>query len=421
MKRVSGVILLVLLAAAVASCLRQSPPTDVLRGRLLVWHTWPEPYSAQLEASLETFSQVNPDVLVMSEYVDAARLEARFLDQTAAGLGPDLILGTTPTVVSLLADKGLLADLAPRIDPDAWPLYGLDALRVDDALHAVPVAASTKVLFYNSRYTDTVPLTLDDLITLARADQIAVLAADFEHSFWGIDAHGGEVSFQGGRPAVTAGLAEWLTWLQRAQKEPNIVITSDAVEAYELFADGFAAYFVGQSTLLPHLRERLGEANVGVALLPGALAETDTAGDSATTQTERLSGASGPPGSFLDLQLGVVSSVSTQDRLALALLGFITNPVQQRELAVSGLGYAPLNRRVRFDVRIPHAEAVIVRQSSIAAVVPLRDIPAFEQLLAIADDGFAQVLGGVVEPEEGARVIQQQLRQPPQLARNDDN
>ena len=138
MKRIATIMLFLLLTSAAASCFRQSPPSDVLRGRLLVWHTWPEPYSGLIEASLKSFTEVNPDVLVVSEYVDAARLEARFLDQTAAGLGPDLILGTTPAVVSRLVDQGLLIDLASDIDMTAWPLYGVDALRLDDALYAVP-------------------------------------------------------------------------------------------------------------------------------------------------------------------------------------------------------------------------------------------------------------------------------------------
>ncbi|MEZ4583422.1 MAG: hypothetical protein R3A10_17590 [Caldilineaceae bacterium] len=64
------IMLFLLLTSAVASCFRPGPPSDVLRGRLLVWHTWPEPYSGLIEASLKSFSEVNPDVLVVSEYVD---------------------------------------------------------------------------------------------------------------------------------------------------------------------------------------------------------------------------------------------------------------------------------------------------------------------------------------------------------------
>ena len=419
MKRIATIMLFLLLTSAAASCFRQSPPSDVLRGRLLVWHTWPEPYSELIEASLKSFTEVNPDVLVVSEYVDAARLEARFLDQTAAGLGPDLILGTTPAVVSRLVDQGLLIDLASDIDMTAWPLYGVDALRLDDALYAVPMAASTEVLFYNTRLTDAVPQTVDELLIEARNERITALAADFYSSFWGIDGHGGEVSFEHGKPAISAGLEEWLTWLQLAQKEPNILVSSNAAEAYELFAEGYAAYFIGQSTFLPQLREQLGEDTVGVALLPRATVETDAAGEDAGAQGTLPAEVTGPPGSFLELQVGVISTVSTQTPLALALLGFMTNPVQQRELATSGLGYVPLNRRVRFDVRIPRAEAVVVRQSSSAPIVPLADLPAFAQLQAIADDGYAQVLGGVVEPAEGARAIEQQLRQTAQLARED--
>ncbi len=375
-----------------------------------------------MDSFIDSFVEVNPDVVVVSEYVQADRLHGRFLDQTAAGLGPDLILGANATMVSQLIEPDLLAELTVSAEAKSqMQLQAMEALQIGGVLYGMPLAAYTQVLFYNKRHTDRIPATLDDMIELSRDENILALPADFYHSFWGVNGFSGQVIIEENSAEITDGVVEWLSWLQIAQKEPNIVVSGEVEEPYELFAGGYATYFIGRSTLLPYLREQLGEQQVGVALLPFIETVQPEPENSNTDALARLLGASNPAGSFLELEVGVVSKVSTQKTLAMALLDFLADPVQQRQLAASDLGFVPLNQRVRVDYRLPDAEATIMQQSRTAPVIALGDIENFTQLKQIADDGYAQVLGGVLEPSEGASYIRNEIRQTIGQALSDSN
>ena len=182
-----------------------------LQGTLLVWHTWPTPHGEMLTTSLNSFMEINPGVSVVSEYVPEDELLARFVDQAAAALGPDLIVGVTPPTVRELAGQNLLVDLAPY-EPDVSTLQvrAVDALRVDESLFGLPIAAYTQVLFYNKRKAERAPETLTEVLEMARSGHTFAFPAGFRHSFWGIRGLGGEISIDGTQVEITDGLGEWL-------------------------------------------------------------------------------------------------------------------------------------------------------------------------------------------------------------------
>ena len=430
LSRVGRWTLFILVALWLAGCgwaKRERP----LQGTLLVWHTWPASQGEALEAFFDSFMEINPGVTVVSEYVPLSDLFERFDDQAAAGLGPDLLIGVTPAMTRELAGKNLLTDLAPY-EPDVSNLLvrAVEALRVNagaealSPLFGLPVAAHTQVLFFNKKRVDQAPRTLNEVLEVARADQIIAFPSDFQHSFWGIRGFGGEILIDGGvssegvtdgyvrngaQVTIDGGLDEWLQWLQVAQKEPNIILSDDPEELFALFANGRATYYIGESTRLPLLRERLGEETVGVAYLPDNVQSTLTE-ENETIPGQELYGAEEPPGAFLDLEVAALSSISARKRLALELILFLTNPVHQRRLASKDLGYVPINQRVRFDHRLSASETTIVRQSGTAVIVSLQDIHLLERLSDIANAAYAQVLEGVLEPEEAAIQIQEALQ-----------
>jgi ABC-type glycerol-3-phosphate transport system substrate-binding protein len=424
-------VLLILAALWLTGCGRAAGQRQ-LQGTLLVWHTWPAPRGEALDAFFDSFMEINPAVTVVSEYVPLEDLLARFNDQAAAGLGPDLIIGVTPVMTRELAGENLLADLTPY-EPDVSNLSvrAVDALRVDvgteelSPLFGLPIAAHTQVLFFNKSRVKQAPQTLNEVLEVARNDQIVAFPSDFQHSFWGIRGFGGEIVIDGGVSAegvvdgyvrngaqvtIDGGLDEWLQWLQSAQKEPNIILSDDPDELYALFASGRATYYIGESIRLPQLREQLGEEAVGVAYLPDNVQPTLTEGSETSPPPQDLYGAGEPPGAFLDLEVAAVSNISARKKLALKLLLFLTNPVHQRRLASRDLGYAPINQRVRFDHRLSPSETTIVRQSGTAVIVSLQDIHLLERLSNISNAVYAQVLEGVLEPEEAAAQIQEALQ-----------
>lgn len=382
-----------------------------LQGTLLVWHTWPAPHGEMLTTSLDSFMEINPGVAVVSEYVPEDELQDRFVDQAAAGLGPDMIIGVTPTTVRALAGQNLLVDLAVyEADLSTLQIRAVDALRVNESLFGLPIAAYTQVLFYNTRHAERAPGTLTEVLEMARSGQTFAFPAGFRQSFWGIRGLGGEINIEGTQVEITDGLSEWLQWLLRAQKEPNMILSDDPDELYALFASGRATYYVGESIRLPQLREQLGDDMVKVAYLPDSLPPETEEETEETPQAEDIYGTSQPPGAFLELEVAALSRTSARKELALQLVLFLANPVHQRRLASSDLGHVPINQRVRYDHRLSASETIIVRQSATAVIVPLQDIHIQEQLSDIADGVYAQVMEGVLEPEDAVLQIEDELR-----------
>jgi arabinogalactan oligomer/maltooligosaccharide transport system substrate-binding protein len=412
MKRMLLLLVLLLHMFGAAACAPQRGARDDLRGTLLVWHTWSGPAGELMLAFFDSFMEINPEVMIVSEYVEEDRLVSRFLDQTEAGLGPDLLIGLRPAVVADLAAKARLSDLNDAsLDLADLNQEAVDALRMGEQLFGLPVATHTQVLFYNKRLANSAPTGLNDLITAAQEEQISALPVDFYHSYWGVHGFSGRLILQEDRVDVAGGVEEWLAWLQAAQKEPKIILSENQDELYEIFAAGQAAYLIGDSALLPDLRARLGEEQVGVAYLPANDLAIPPQEEDGSPDLQGLYRTVVPPGSFLELEVATLSQVSAQQPLGLALLKFLTNAVQQREIATSDLGYAPVNQRVRFDHRLSPAEMTLVRQSANAPIVPLHVVEAFTRLQRAADDGYAQVLGGVLEAGEGAERIRTLLNE----------
>ncbi len=377
-------ILVCILLLPACSFLETTPEGEVT-GTLLVWHTWPAPNDALLDELFDSYTAVNPHVTIVSEYVPTEDLEKRFSEQVVAGLGPDLIIGAELNIIRNLITDGHLNDLTHHnIDTEALLPQAVDALRVDDALYGLPIAAYTDVLYYNKEFVDNAPETLLELLEEAKAGQKIAIPTDFSDAYWGISAFNGEILGEDGSIIIDDGFVHWLSWLLRASEEPTIILNNNYPDLLQSFIDGEVAYLIGSSSDYPILTESLTPEQLGLALLPRVQDQ---------------------PGSFLELEIMVISQVTANENLAAELLSFLTNRTHQRLLALSGSGHIPINRQVNFDSRLAPTAAVLKDQSEATVIIPLTHVEIEDFLQEAGTEIFVQVLAGVLTPEDAAKQL----------------
>ncbi|MFN2302879.1 MAG: ABC transporter substrate-binding protein, partial [Anaerolineales bacterium] len=146
---------------ASASLIENSEDLDGVTVRLM--HPWPSETAVTLEEIALQFSLTNPWGVWVE--VDAYGSEALLL----SALQSDLQAGNTPGIIAVhpsqldnLGDTITTIDLSAYFDDPTWgfssedaedfiPLF-LDSFKKDDILHALPIAPSAMVLFYNKTW-----------------------------------------------------------------------------------------------------------------------------------------------------------------------------------------------------------------------------------------------------------------------------
>ncbi len=360
---------------------------EVPRVTLLAWHDWPEPQAAMLRDLLDDFTTIHPNVKIVVEYVSGKDFDAKFLNQARAGLAPDLILGPELYLLNDLIKADLLLNLLHfGLDGADLLPHTVEALMVEGKLYGVPFAAHTNILYYNKsklKATDQTgaaspPKTLDALLAEAKAGRRVALPTDFYHAYWGIKAFGGSMLDEKGQFALDETFSAWLQWLVKAQEEPLMILNNDYDALFNTFADGEAAYFVGNSADLLTLNERLGKGVLGTAVLP---------------RGPKASGA------LMDLEVLSISKQSVQTELCLEVVQFLINRVHQRKLAMGDFGQIPVSRSLRFDSRLLPVAATLSQQIRHTSIVPLVHARQQEDLFTVGDEIYLQVLGGELEPD----------------------
>lgn len=379
--------------------------TDGLHGPVLVWHNWEEPNAAILQGLFDDFMTIHPNVQIVNEYVDSDDFDEKFVQQMSIGLGPDLIIGLELSHLRELHELELLAKLSstPFEEQGLLP-HALDALRIGDHLYGVPFAAYTEILYYNKTLVEQPAKTFDELLQEARVGKQVALPMDFYHAYWGVRTLGDDLWDEGGNFQAESGLEEWVAWLLEAQKE-NIILSADYAELKRLFAEGHAAYLVGNSIALAEFRQVLGDDVVGVTMLPYRAVE----GEELDSVKDQISSRLGGAGGFLHLEVMAISNMSAQKQLSFNLIEFFTNRTHQRELAQYDLGQIPINLNVRFDPRFSPTQAMLIRQSVDTAIVSLQNVDLANILNDAGTDLYSQILEGVLLPEESNQFLQENI------------
>lgn len=389
-------VALLLLLVGVAGCTSTGRnDIDELEGQLLIWHNWnPGVEANALNTLIDGFSLIHPNVTIVREYVPNEELSVRFLDQTRAGLGPDLLIGVETSFIKEFIDARALQPLSVYT-PDTTNLKAetVEALTINGDLYAIPFSSYTNVLFYNRTLVTTPPpASVPDLLRAAQAGHRVGIPTDFYNAAWGIGSFGGKIFDEEGQLTLTqnAGFADWLTWLSTAQREPNIILSNDAEQLQQEFEQGELGYLIGSSYELPYLQATLGADAVGVALLPPF-------GDV-------------PAVPFLELETIAISRSSARADLGMEVAAFLINNTQQRRLAVSNLGRMPVSTGVgRVALRVDPLASELVQQRDNAIIVPLHLIQNEVRLFELGDAIYNQVLEGVLSPADAATLLSNEM------------
>lgn len=371
-----------ILCLGLAAC--ASPPTAT--GHLIVWHTWSEAEAPIIEQTLADFQQLYPNIHISVERKDYKTVLDEYAQASRAGLGPDVLIGLESVFAHLLYQNGLVVNLN-EVDID-WTVFDpatlQSAQRGDDVRVGVPLDAYVSVLFYNRSLIEQPPDSFAALQAVSEAGVKVGLPTTFYSSYWGITGLGGSV-LAGDELSSDSedALSDWLDWLVTFQQTPGAVLSPDIRALVDSFAQGDIALLVTDSLELASLEERLGSEQVGLATIPGFPEARP----------------------FSTVELMVVNSASAQEEAAALLINFMSNAAQQRKLARTTSGRAPVNRNVSLNPTLFPRVSMILQQHQTAVVPTTRQDDLINRLIVAGDPIYQQVLGGLIMPREGARLI----------------
>ncbi len=368
--------------------------------RVLIWHDWPDPEAQVLIELLEGYSELNPNLRLIIEYVPSGELESRFVEEVESGFGPDVVVGVD---ADRLADL-VAADSVRPITFEQSAGHGFDqlegramqAMAIDGEQHGVPLAGFTDVLYFREGIEP--PESLDSVIDLAEAGYSTGIPVDFVGAYWGVDAFDGTVFGADDTLAPDAGFVGWMNWILEARPQPNVILGGDYETLRESFAGGRIDFFVGSSRELGKFRSALGA--------PESSSGSEDSGEAATFGLTTLPGGTNPtPGGFLEIE-GMVANRHTDNMAeSLALMEYLTNVPSQGRIARSGLGRIPINDSVAIDPTISPVEAALLRQQRRSVVLPR----LFEENLAgltdLGNEIYLQVARGLLEPADAGAVL----------------
>lgn len=412
------------LAVAGAAVLSGCAVDELTRDKLLVWHDWPEPEAAVLVELLDSYSDVNPDLDVIVEYVPEAELEDRFASEVTSGFGPDVLIGIDAARIDDLVNDGAVHTISTsqveRYGFDDLDPKALDVMSIDDAQRGIPLAAFTDVLYFRKDVTP--PASLDDILELAEAGHLVAIPTGFINAYWGIDAFDGTMFGSDGTVDPDAGFVEWMEWLVDARPHPNIILDGEYEVLRDSFADGRIDLFVGGSRELGTFRAALREPEPGdeddesldgdgdvdnddVAPLRATAPALSDNDDVSFGLTVLPGGDNENPGGLMDVEGMVINQHTATLKHALDLMEYLTNVPSQGRIARSGVGRIPVNTSVAIDPTISPIEAALVAQQRRATVLPRQGDHDQVTLRLAANDVVAQVTRGLLEPPDAPRAL----------------
>ena len=397
--------LVVLTAGLLAACQLSNPPgqQDWLTGRLLLWHSLQDQEATVLTAAIEQYTKLYPEVKIIQEYVPAAELTTQFLANVQQGLGPDLLLANHFDIPQLVTSGNVQTLTQRQIDTSSYLSATLSQVTYQGQLYGIPFAIDTQALCYNKDRVSQPARTLNDLLWAAASGKRVALTNTFTDTFWGLSIFKRQQTNSKNALQLLVdpmGVTQWLTWLQKAQDEPNFVLNDNREILVQAFAEGEFDYYVCQSYEIPGLQASLGAERLGVALLPSG--PNHAAGPLMQTSVLFLSRAA--------------SSQNTD--LALHLAQFLTNVRQQTKMTLETEAQLPINTEVRLDNRLTPTVAALFTQSKTAVSIPLDYVIQAEgqnkREITVRDFGeqlIKQVIEGQIEPSEAAAELARQVNQ----------
>ncbi|MGK7875224.1 MAG: extracellular solute-binding protein [Xenococcaceae cyanobacterium] len=348
-------ILLLAIALLLSACRNiGSEAEEQLQGRLLIWYSFQGKEAETLNAVLDDYTELYPEVKIVREYVPETEISEEFIQQSQSGLGPDLMIVWNLDLLPLIRAGTIQTLNDYNLDLSTYLPRPISHVTLQDNLYGLPLSLITQVLCYNKAEVDRPPQTLPELTKEVKAGRRVGLISSFLDTFWGVQIFKTQSdSPKSGFTLDTVAWAAWLEWLQQVKKDPNFILANDRPTLHKTFAEGKLAYYVCKSEEISDLKATLGEDNLGVAILPG-----------------KANRSAGPPIFTRALVFNQASSPGAT-KLALQLAQFLTNVEQQTKLALQTESLIPVNSNVKIDERLSPIQAVLFTQSKTAVAVSL--------------------------------------------------
>jgi ABC-type glycerol-3-phosphate transport system substrate-binding protein len=198
-----------------------TPTENVIRGTVMIWHSWEEMQRSALFRRITAFQARYPDVQFDVLYIPAIDLRASFEAAMAENFGPTILIAPAEWGVELY-EKDWVSDLNNLAGTDMLATLNKGAVGTGTykgKLLSLPLHEKGVVLYRNKSLVPNPAINFDSLITLAQtATEGGEVGAMLERSFYYSAGHlyglGGQFLNDEGLPVFDAENYRYsLTWL----------------------------------------------------------------------------------------------------------------------------------------------------------------------------------------------------------------
>lgn len=363
-----------------------------LSGEITFWHGLGTEASLLNDRIIPAWNEQYPDVAVNVLQVPFDQLRAKYVTESAAGGGPEVLLGASDWIgeyfeadVIQPIDELAGDDFAAAYNPTA-----IEGVTYEGQIYAVPQNINGVAFFYNKDLVPTPPTTTDEL--LAMAAQVAnapdrqgfgLIANLYSNAgyFYGL---GGQIFTEDGLSAFDSPeTVAFFDLLRTISQAPGVVTDAQQGNIESSFREGRLGMMFNGPWFLQAANESLGADKVGVAVLP-AISAAENA----------------PAQPFVGIQSLYLNRNAEEDQAQLAFEFARWMSSEGTQIFVDEAGQLPASTAVE----LPAANAAApVFLEQYEGGVPLPSNPLMTTVFTAADAAIPAVIEGSATPEEAAR------------------
>lgn len=281
MKRITTIAVLfvaLLLAACGGPAATTAPAaTTVLAtgggvtGNITIWHGYGTQSTEEKVVNdlLDKIKKDNPNAKITVLQVPFDQLFKKFETEAAAGGGPDMFTAPNDSLGDEVRAGLLLAlddKLAGKLDKVSK--LGVDGVKVDGKIYAVPLIVKAVALYYNKDKVKNPPKTTDELMALVKGGNSIVLNQNNYHNFGFFPAFGGKLMDDSGKCVADqgTGFADAMQYLVDLKKA-GAKFETDGGKADTLFRQGQVDMIINGPWVLGDYKKDLKD-KLGVVSMP---------------------------------------------------------------------------------------------------------------------------------------------------------
>ncbi len=278
-KNVFAVLALLVVAGMLLSaCGTAATPTaapEAKKVTLSLWHSYHTGGSEEqaITQIVEAYKVANPNVTVDMQNIPFDQIFNKWKTDAASGgaaadmfTAPNDDLGNWVRAGLVLPLDDLLAGKLDKVST-----AGVNGVKVDGKIYAVPGIIKAVALYYNKDKVPTPPKTTDELLQMVKDGKVLVLNQNAYHNFGFFGAFGGKLMDDTGKCiADQAGFTEAMQYLVDL-KAAGAKFETDGGKADTMFRQGQADMIVNGPWVLGDYKKDLGD-KLGVAPIPAGKA-----------------------------------------------------------------------------------------------------------------------------------------------------